>query len=722
MKKQNYFKMLMISIAILVTSSLMASPFTVNAFDSEGNPIPAVVKYWIGPNYQGQFDANTSIDVTPGTTYKFHVIYAKTSTDRVTFIADAGGNTFDFHTTKVQFHWDGGYLDYRGTGSWHSFGKTNGEWNARELFPNDIYGNTMQIHFGKVWNDPRGINVTIDYEGMTNYEKVASQLQLKDSNGNPLQGGTARGGYVTPTTWHVPGQTNANGLLMDLRNGSNPNLAYEMKYNNTTFWIDPQESSFYEFQTQLFTIRMETCDGDPIDGGSPAYGAGTATGTWWFPGGATGSSAPGESTAEMFDGTFSFRMQYKATTEYKMEFSFPDDGTTLTWTTTNVTLNSPYSIAYGGASGDSRWFTKPSMELLSGTYKFHFYGPYPNPGARADLTIEGCDVGKSIAIIQVLYSDGSGYPGVQIDYRIGWGTTPYSLGVTDANGNALYLGDPVNHLYVFATTADGGSDYLGQWLSNPYFLFQTISTTSGLYDSDDSPIAATSIKYASGWAGPWYDHSGAVELMPDSYYFRVEHDGTVHTYLPIVNITTTPDVHLYTTTVTCVVAGKEPFGSSKNGDTFQYKYNWGDTYMPFTNTTEIMSGEYAYFRHVESGDYLGKTVSGDSYTVTFGGGDKMFKDGAIGNYVTDITNTYPNPFTGETTVEFSLEEQSNVSLKVYNSMGQEVSTLVNESLSAGTHKAVWNGNDYNDNSVESGIYIYRLVSGDKTFIKKIIKK
>jgi hypothetical protein len=75
-------------------------------------------------------------------------------------------------------------------------------------------------------------------------------------------------------------------------------------------------------------------------------------------------------------------MQYQGTAEAKLNVTFPDQSS-LVWQTTKLTLNYPYAISYGGATGDSRWFTKPSMELLPGTYKFHFR----DGGGQHDLTI-----------------------------------------------------------------------------------------------------------------------------------------------------------------------------------------------------------------------------------------------------------------------------------------------------------------------------------------------
>ena len=73
-----------------------------------------------------------------------------------------------------------------------------------------------------------------------------------------------------------------------------------------------------------------------------------------------------------------------------------------------------------------------------------------------------------------------------------------------------------------------------------------------------------------------------------------------------------------------------------------------------------------------------------------------------------LGQNYPNPFNPETEISFSLPEMMEVSLTVYNILGQEVRTLVSGEMEAGTHTIYWNGRDNAGNSVASGIYFYRL--------------
>jgi hypothetical protein len=81
---------------------------------------------------------------------------------------------------------------------------------------------------------------------------------------------------------------------------------------------------------------------------------------------------------------------------------------------------------------------------------------------------------------------------------------------------------------------------------------------------------------------------------------------------------------------------------------------------------------------------------------------------------------YPNPFNPETTISFSLREQSHVNLDIYNVKGQHLRSLRNDILDSGIHTIVWNGRDSHGDNVTSGIYFYRLQAGTYTKTRKMI--
>ena len=80
-----------------------------------------------------------------------------------------------------------------------------------------------------------------------------------------------------------------------------------------------------------------------------------------------------------------------------------------------------------------------------------------------------------------------------------------------------------------------------------------------------------------------------------------------------------------------------------------------------------------------------------------------------------LLQNYPNPFNPSTTIRFSIPKAGPVSLKIYNLLGEEISTLVSERLQAGTHSVQWNAL-----GIPSGVYFYRLQAGDFTGTKKLL--
>jgi hypothetical protein len=79
-----------------------------------------------------------------------------------------------------------------------------------------------------------------------------------------------------------------------------------------------------------------------------------------------------------------------------------------------------------------------------------------------------------------------------------------------------------------------------------------------------------------------------------------------------------------------------------------------------------------------------------------------------------VSQNYPNPFNPSTVIRFELPKAINVTLKIFNTLGQEVSTLVKEQKDVGYYQARWNAN------VPSGIYFYRLQAGEFVETKKMI--
>ncbi len=86
----------------------------------------------------------------------------------------------------------------------------------------------------------------------------------------------------------------------------------------------------------------------------------------------------------------------------------------------------------------------------------------------------------------------------------------------------------------------------------------------------------------------------------------------------------------------------------------------------------------------------------------------------------ELYQNYPNPFNPSTSISFDLPEDAFVSLKIYNVIGQEVKTLVNEFKNAGRYTIIWDGRDNAGKIMPSGIYFYRITAGNFSKTLKMV--
>ena len=80
-----------------------------------------------------------------------------------------------------------------------------------------------------------------------------------------------------------------------------------------------------------------------------------------------------------------------------------------------------------------------------------------------------------------------------------------------------------------------------------------------------------------------------------------------------------------------------------------------------------------------------------------------------------LSQNYPNPFNPTTNIKFSIPKSDNVTLKVFNILGKEIATLVNEKLQAGSYEVKFDGTNQ-----PSGVYYYKIVSGDYSEVRKMV--
>ncbi|RQV95851.1 T9SS C-terminal target domain-containing protein, partial [bacterium] len=85
-----------------------------------------------------------------------------------------------------------------------------------------------------------------------------------------------------------------------------------------------------------------------------------------------------------------------------------------------------------------------------------------------------------------------------------------------------------------------------------------------------------------------------------------------------------------------------------------------------------------------------------------------------------ILGNYPNPFNTSTTISFIVPDKQSITITLYNALGQEVKKLLDHEMLNGNQNVSWNGTDYSERLVPSGLYFCRISDGNTTKIKKML--
>ena len=143
-------------------------------------------------------------------------------------------------------------------------------------------------------------------------------------------------------------------------------------------------------------------------------------------------------------------------------------------------------------------------------------------------------------------------------------------------------------------------------------------------------------------------------------------------------------------------------------------------------TIELNSLEYPVRVRVENADIRlqdgtgnglnERLKSGEEVTISNSAINKLMVSGDVIPATYSLDQNYPNPFNPSTKIEFSIpEDVNNVTLTIYNALGQRVAELVNSKMEAGKYSYVWNASD-----VATGLYIYELRTDKFVSVKKMM--
>jgi len=467
-------------------------------------------KYYTGTwNTFGIGNTPTSMELLPGN-YAFMVSYVGTTNQKWQVIGVGPSETVTFQTTQVTMtllaH-DGTTLSGSSpkyyTGTWNNFGALGYTTDSMELLPGNYafmvsYNGASQQKWQNVGTNPNVV-----------FQTTEVSMRVEKTDHTELAGTDAK--YYTGV-WNTFGTGNTIGSTMELLPG---NYAFKVSYAGTTnqkwqvIGAEPHEKVV--FQTTLVTMKVIASDGSTELTGSDAK---YYTGTWnIFDSGITTSSM------ELLPGNYAFKVSYSGATQQKWQNVGADP--VVIFQTTKVTLQFSGTIKY--YTGVWNMYSKPSMDLLPGSYAFSF------DGYQFWITVGTTNLEKSVLVIKLLDHNGKGLAGGIATPATG-GSWRSNLVPTDSKGMTVALVDYIGVTKVRMTYNQGSVDDVQSASVDSYYNYQTAQATVQLIDYSGIGLLNGRVDQGGGyWQLQGYtDASGELklEMFPGSYKFKMTYTST----------------------------------------------------------------------------------------------------------------------------------------------------------------------------------------------------
>ena len=324
------------------------------------------------------------------------------------------------------------------------------------------------------------------------------------------------------------------------------------------------------------------------------------------------------------------------------------------------------------------------------------------------ISENSCAIGGGACWVQVAMFGISAHP--TFINCIMWDNTPNEIELSPNNGP-----NEVTISYTDLQDGEAGIVMLNggtvNWLEgnideDPLFAFTGEHHYSLL---EDSPCINAGIPDTTGLNLPEFDFAGNQRVLDG----RIEMGAYEFTALISADF-----IASYTT-------GPAPFTVEFTDLTSGYPTEWEWDFN--SNGTVDSYDQNPVWTYEEPGDYTVTLTSSNAYNedteikenyINVAG---VSADEDIMPITSQLIGNYPNPFNPTTTISFSVTQTSSfVNLEIFNLKGQKVKRFVNETLPVGTHSVIWNGTDDSGKSVTSGIYFYKMKSGNYTSTKKMI--
>lgn len=251
------------------------------------------------------------------------------------------------------------------------------------------------------------------------------------------------------------------------------------------------------------------------------------------------------------------------------------------------------------------------------------------------------------------------------------------------------------------------------WLDNNWEHY-----TKTTYNYDDSNNLIIENKES------WYNNEWKNSTI---CYCTYNSTNKLHTISYAYWISTLGWINTQKTTYTYDISGNtinklvEQWVNDKWVNYFQETFTFDNNNNTIIGTHGIWESNGGYWGRVETNFYL--TYNNGMDTLNVGGYDCIVEYNLFSNVDNEINNcsvftlsqNYPNPFNPSTNISFSIPNSGLVTLKVYDILGNEITTLINEELSAGNYTKTFDATN-----LSSGVYFYKLNAGKFSETKKMI--
>ncbi|MBN1479392.1 T9SS type A sorting domain-containing protein [candidate division KSB1 bacterium] len=137
---------------------------------------------------------------------------------------------------------------------------------------------------------------------------------------------------------------------------------------------------------------------------------------------------------------------------------------------------------------------------------------------------------------------------------------------------------------------------------------------------------------------------------------------------------------------------------------------------------DIALGHIYYYRIVAVDSAGNSSTFSDPVTIIADIASNSLAQKDVQPAAFELTRIYPNPFNPATTLAYTVAQQANVSLAIYDGRGRKIKTLVEETKSPGFYDVIWDARDELNNMVATGVYFARLICGESQDVRRLVFK